>query len=121
MKYKFKINYVCYEKQGLVEIKEIRFEKGEIVEIENDTVWGSEDRTVASVMVSKEIENDRRELVAIPITVLMFCAEEIKETLCGKCKKFPCCEQIGTGYLIGKIISHCGIFEKKKLDKSKKI
>ena len=49
------------------------------MEIENDTVWGSEDRTMASVMVSKEIENDRAELVAIPITVLMFCTQEIKE------------------------------------------
>ena len=78
MKYKFKLNYVVYEKDELLRIKEIRFEKGEIVEIENDTVWGSEDRTMASVMVSKEIENDRRELVAVPITVLMFCAEEIK-------------------------------------------
>lgn len=79
MKYKFKMDYVVYEKEGLLEIREIRFEKGEIVEIENDTVWGSEDRTMASVMVRKEIENDRAELVAIPITVLMFCTQEIKE------------------------------------------
>lgn len=79
MKYKFKMDYVVYEKEGLTEIREIRFEKGEIVKIENDTVWGSEDRTMASVMVRKEIENDKAELVAIPITVLMFCTEEIKE------------------------------------------
>lgn len=77
MKYKFKMGYVVYEKEGLTKIREIWFEKGEIVEIENDTVWGSEDRTMASVMVSKEIDG-KKELVAIPIIVLMFCAEEIK-------------------------------------------
>lgn len=77
MKYKFRCKYAIYEKTPTHKVREILFNEGEIVEIECNTVYSSEDRMLSTVMVSKEIDG-KKELVAIPITVLMFCAEEIK-------------------------------------------